>query len=326
MDLLIFFIKGGLLISIHLFPCMDFPLPFLRLYVMVVIEEYGLVPSTLDYKGAFMKKLFVLSTGIVMALALTACSRSVSQLQDVGIPSSTAKNDVSTSSHSEATTAVQTEVTGEQTMTTAPSSQEGNIQASRHSKASSAASSKNSQPAATSAPTRKSTTMDATTTRKQTTVTTRKQTTVTTKKQTTVTTKRSTTVKPTTPTTVPQVSGDRAKQVVALVNAERAKVNLPALSYHAELSSNAMVRAREIVSKFDHTRPDGSKFSTAITIPYRMVGENIAAGQRSPEEVMQAWMNSAGHRENILRAEYDKIGVGVVESGGRLYWVQLFAK
>ena len=56
-----------------------------------------------------------------------------------------------------------------------------------------------------------------------------------------------------------------------------------------------------------------------------LVGENIAYGQSSPEAVMNAWMNSSGHRANILNADFDKIGVGVVRSGGRLYWVQLFA-
>ena len=145
------------------------------------------------------------------------------------------------------------------------------------------------------------------------------------------------TTKPTTqPTTKPTAeattkpsdapaAGTMTGQVAALVNAERAKAGLSPLTLDTELSANAAVRAQEIVEKFDHTRPDGSKFSTAVTIEWRTVGENIAYGQSSPEAVMNAWMNSSGHRANILNADFDKIGVGVVRSGGRLYWVQLFA-
>lgn len=110
-----------------------------------------------------------------------------------------------------------------------------------------------------------------------------------------------------------------------LVNQERASAGLSPLAFDVELSANASVRAKEIVTKFDHSRPNGEKFSTAITIPWRTVGENIAWGQPTPKAVMQSWMNSDGHRANILKAGYTKIGVGVYETNGRLYWVQLFA-
>lgn len=134
----------------------------------------------------------------------------------------------------------------------------------------------------------------------------------------TATTKPRTTTKPATPASY-------VEQVAALTNAERQKAGVSALTLDATLSQNAAVRAKEIVTKFDHTRPNGSKFHSAITIPWRTVGENIAYGQRSPQEVVTGWMNSAGHRENILKSSFTKIGVGVYESGGRLYWVQLFA-
>lgn len=147
-------------------------------------------------------------------------------------------------------------------------------------------------------------------------------TTESTTRPTTGTTTQPTTKPSTAPTPVP---GSKVEQVAALVNEERAKAGLSLLTLDPELSANAMVRAQEIIEKFDHTRPDGSSFSTAITIPWRTVGENIAYGQSSPEAVMNAWMNSSGHRANILQANFSKIGVGVVESGGRLYWVQLFA-
>ena len=78
---------------------------------------------------------------------------------------------------------------------------------------------------------------------------------------------------------------------------------------------------------FSHTRPDGRSCFTALTdlgISYGGAGENIAYGQSSPEEVMTAWMNSSGHRANILNSSFTKLGVGVYKSGNTIYWVQLF--
>ena len=117
---------------------------------------------------------------------------------------------------------------------------------------------------------------------------------------------------------------DMAEQVAQLVNKERSKAGLAPLSFDTQLSADALVRAKEIVGAFDHIRPDGSNFSTAVTIRWNTVGENIAWGQSSPQSVMNTWMNSAGHRQNILNSSYSKIGVGVTEENGRLYWVQLF--
>ena len=73
---------------------------------------------------------------------------------------------------------------------------------------------------------------------------------------------------------------------------------------------------------------DGSSFATALkeqNVSYRSAGENIAWGQKTPEQVMEAWMNSDGHRANILNAKFTKIGVGQYrDAAGRNYWVQLF--
>ena len=88
------------------------------------------------------------------------------------------------------------------------------------------------------------------------------------------------------------------------------------------------VRAREIPSLFSHTRPNGTSCFTAISeagIAYRTAGENIAYGQRSADEVMEAWMNSSGHRANILGKDFAYIGVGVVYENGTYYWTQFFA-
>lgn len=119
-------------------------------------------------------------------------------------------------------------------------------------------------------------------------------------------------------------------QVVDLVNAERAKAGVPALSIHNGAARAAKVRAEETVRSFSHTRPDGRDFATALTeagVSYSSAGENIAYGQRSPQAVMDQWMNSAGHRANILNPNFTGIGVGHYESAnGTNYWTQLFIR
>ncbi len=118
-----------------------------------------------------------------------------------------------------------------------------------------------------------------------------------------------------------------AEQVVDLVNAERAKVNLPALTMSEDLNNAAQVRAVETTKSFSHTRPNGSSFSTVLAennISYRGAGENIAWGQKTPEAVVNAWMNSDGHRANILNKKFTTIGVGYYVNNGRPYWTQLF--
>lgn len=121
--------------------------------------------------------------------------------------------------------------------------------------------------------------------------------------------------------------GDFASQVVALVNAERAKQGLSALTIDTKVQQAALMRAKESAQSFSHTRPNGSSFSTALTeagVSYRRAGENIAYGQSTPQQVMNAWMNSSGHRANILNANYTTIGVGYTVINGTAYWAQLF--
>ena len=118
-----------------------------------------------------------------------------------------------------------------------------------------------------------------------------------------------------------------AVQVLNLVNAERAKLGLDALTYDSVLTRAADTRAVEIKSLFSHTRPDGRSCFTVLDevgYSYLKAGENIAYGQQTPKEVMTAWMNSDGHRANIL-GDYDYIGIGVYEKGGVIYWSQMFA-
>ena len=119
-----------------------------------------------------------------------------------------------------------------------------------------------------------------------------------------------------------------AEKVVKLVNEERAKEGLAPLGIDKNVEKAALVRAKEIQSSFSHTRPNGSSFATVLKengVTYRGAGENIAWGQKTPEQVVTAWMNSPGHRANIMNAKYTKIGVGNLQNNaGTQYWVQLF--
>ena len=117
------------------------------------------------------------------------------------------------------------------------------------------------------------------------------------------------------------------QEVVKLVNAERAKEGLPALKEDWELSRVAKYKSQDMHDKnyFDHTSPTyGTPFTMMknFGITYKSAGENIAKGQQSASEVVNAWMNSAGHRANILNKNYTHIGVGFVKDGN--YWSQMF--
>jgi len=117
------------------------------------------------------------------------------------------------------------------------------------------------------------------------------------------------------------------KKVFDLTNQERAKNGLPALKVDATLSKMAHEKSRDMSANgyFSHTSPTyGSPFDMMkkFGITYSYAGENIAMGQKNPEEVVNAWMNSAGHRANILNPNYNYIGVGYVSQGN--YWTQDF--
>lgn len=119
-----------------------------------------------------------------------------------------------------------------------------------------------------------------------------------------------------------------AEQVAILVNRERLSNGLQPVKYSPLLSEAANVRSSELRKSFSHTRPNGSSCFTVLKefdISYFSAAENIAYGQRTPEIVMNGWMNSSGHRANILSKNVEYIGVGVVYSNGIYYWTQLFA-
>lgn len=164
---------------------------------------------------------------------------------------------------------------------------------------------------------------------------------------TTTTTKATTTTKKTTTKTTTTSSGggsgssslpyDEAtiafmNEVVRLTNEFRAENGVGPLTINVDLTAVAMVRAEEITEVFDHTRPDGTSAFTAFEEGGFILGknarrraENIAYGYSSAAEVVEAWKNSTtGHRENMLREEFNIIGVGVVKKGNVYYWTQEF--
>lgn len=116
-------------------------------------------------------------------------------------------------------------------------------------------------------------------------------------------------------------------EVVRLVNEQRANYGLQPLTENWELSRVARYKSQDMADNryFSHTSPTyGSPFQMirAFGLSFRTAGENIAYGQRTPQAVVNAWMNSSGHRANILNSSYTQIGVGYVADGS--YWTQMF--
>lgn len=134
--------------------------------------------------------------------------------------------------------------------------------------------------------------------------------------------------------TVPSIDDVKAfeKEVVRLTNIERSKNGLKPLNENWELSRVARFKSQDMIDRryFDHTSPTyGSPFTMMknFEIRYTAAGENIAYGQRTPEEVVNGWMNSPGHRANILNANFTQIGVGFAKtSSGTPYWTQMFIR
>jgi len=124
----------------------------------------------------------------------------------------------------------------------------------------------------------------------------------------------------------------QAEEVLQLVNKERSKQGLQPLTLSEKLTSIANVKAADMRDRnyFDHTSPTyGSPFEMLqhFGVSYTAAGENIAAGQKNAEAVMTDWLNSSGHRANIMNKEYKELGVGYVTGGSYgTYWVQLFTK
>ena len=114
---------------------------------------------------------------------------------------------------------------------------------------------------------------------------------------------------------------DLAYQVLDIVNARRKENGLSELTMDEDLLSAAMMRAAETTIYFSHTRPNGEQCFSACE---KMFGENIAWGTSTAADTMELWMNSSGHRANILNSNFSSIGIGVFWFNGRYYWVQCF--
>ncbi|MEU4165298.1 CAP domain-containing protein [Streptomyces sp. NPDC026665] len=121
-----------------------------------------------------------------------------------------------------------------------------------------------------------------------------------------------------------------AREVVPLTNAERASAGLPPLTADVKLTVAAQAHSADMVARdfYAHTSPEGGRpwdRAAAAGSAHRAIGENIACGQRSPAEVVQGWMDSPGHRANILKRDFTHLGIGLA-GGGRAgtYWTQLF--
>ncbi|KEF35997.1 spore coat assembly protein SafA/uncharacterized protein, YkwD family [Schinkia azotoformans MEV2011] len=133
---------------------------------------------------------------------------------------------------------------------------------------------------------------------------------------------------------IPTMNGEKSieTQAIQLTNQQRAKYGLPALATDWELSRVARYKSVDMRDKnyFSHTSPTyGSPFTMMknFGIRYTAAAENIAAGQTSPQGVVNSWMNSPGHRQNILDSRMTHIGVGYAKGGSyQHYWTQMFIK
>lgn len=117
------------------------------------------------------------------------------------------------------------------------------------------------------------------------------------------------------------------EDVIRLTNEERAKKGLGKLTGNSRLTTAAQKRAAETAQKLSHTRPNGQSWSTVLkecNVKYTVAGENIAYNYYTAAEAMEGWMDSQGHKANILNAKYKNIGVGLYEKDGVKYCVQLF--
>jgi uncharacterized protein YkwD len=134
----------------------------------------------------------------------------------------------------------------------------------------------------------------------------------------------------TSPTAPPGSSRVEAAEVLRLVNVERAAANCAPVTADSRLDAAAQGHSADMAERgyFSHTTPDGVDFATRITragYTWSGAGENIAKGQRTPADVMTAWMNSSGHRANILNCRFQHLGVGLAYEGKTPIWTQNFA-
>ncbi len=147
--------------------------------------------------------------------------------------------------------------------------------------------------------------------------------------------RKRTTTRPATPTQPVQQpaaqNGSFQQQILSLVNVERSKAGLQPVTLNSKLSQAAQNHTNDMISKgyFSHTSPSGSTMTSrvnAVGYTYSTIGENIAAGGSTASATMTQWMNSPGHKANILNPKFRELGVGYGPSNDqyRYYWTQVF--
>lgn len=127
----------------------------------------------------------------------------------------------------------------------------------------------------------------------------------------------------------PENYDDLIKEIFALVNQARMDAGLETLTYNLDLQYAANVRVYEITQSFSHTRPNGQPFGTAIDLDFAAAGENLIMADdeiADAEVLMDTWMNSEGHRANILSKNFTSMSMGLCKANGVTYVVQLFVK
>lgn len=132
------------------------------------------------------------------------------------------------------------------------------------------------------------------------------------------------------PPLVAQTSDPALEEVLNLVNAARQRVGAAPLTLAPPLNSAAQNHAQDLANhqRLSHSGSNGSTLRSRIDATgynWRAIGENVAMGQPTAAEVMNSWMNSPGHRQNLLNPTFTELGLGLAEAGGRRYWVQVFA-
>lgn len=129
------------------------------------------------------------------------------------------------------------------------------------------------------------------------------------------------------PETPQEVTNDLAKEIFELVNKERVAVGLKELEYNFELQAAANLRAKEASESFSHTRPNGETCYTAFNVNYNVAGENLIVADQEIADaanLVKTWMESEGHRANILLPEFTSIAIGVYQKDNSIFASQLF--
>lgn len=262
------------------------------------------------------KKLAAVLLSMLLVLSLAACKRNI---QDTSV---TDTNTQAVSENETESSAAASEKTIQAETEQARGADETTVQQAETTTSADDSSAANSTTTAkqadntnrnTSAATKQSTTARTTAATKSTTA-----------RQTSATTTKPTTAKPNYNVTS---SNSEVRAVYSLVNQERSNNGLGKLAYRNDLQSAANTRAKEIVSSFSHTRPNGPACFTAIKetgVSYSAAGENIGKTNGANSDMMSWWMNSSDHKSNILSEKYTGIAVGCYEQDGYKYYVQIF--